>query len=939
MIRAGAFEIRHLTALLMLCGLLGSAPGCGNPVGTCTPADPNCAAGGCAQTCPAGQYCSGGRCISPDYQCQHPGDECDPTAPSSEGFLCIDWDGQGLREAMCSTLCEPDGSCPAGSSCFVLQSRLDKPCEDVSECADGMYCVQGTCRFTACQPSECTGFVSGQHVCAQKYADHPDFADGAKCYELADQANFCFPAGTRQLGEQCVDIDTAQQDQNFAPTCAVGLGCVDGVCRTACEFDDDCRDGQTCVVGTDADIGFGVGFCAELCTPFEAGSCGEGKTCKPLGDDAGNCVPAGDKPAFSSCTPGAGECAEGTLCVEYPTGASAGGAGQPQARCHPICDLAAGPASEDGTITESAQAARDATCPQPPAAPASVRLAHLAETLGPVDIYLGDAQDPAASALAFGDAAPGGGAWRELPPGRYRTVVLPAGAPRTDRPLVQATVELASGAGKTIFVAPPAPTSSDDAQIAIVPGVAAADRATDRELRLVNLVADAPQLDVVVAPASADPFDTTNQTELAAGLDFGRAAAPASVPGVELRLLAFEAGADRSAADQVVIDTTVSASEDSLVVLRGTLDPDDFYDAGAVTVLALGEPASSRPAGPQFSCTALDGQAYGFCQQVCVGGPDDFGQGICQGDTMGCVPTDFPQRDEWMSLCAPVGEGGADSPCNPSRPYGQCAEGYYCAQFGTGAQAATGGQGGFCEPLCAVDGSDNPALGCQAEQSCQPVVYDGSYLVGQCGWACEPGDDFADASCPDGLKSCKPQASLREDTSGQTAPLVRQEQPFCSASGLTEAGQPCSGRDCVAGTECMYPRSVQTDLVSTILSPYFGGSAQIPTCTPQCDPFDADDAALRCADGETCLPNYPWSAEVGHCAPIEEDVAPMQPCTKPGLSCGEDSICVIYQGAQSCFRFCDYLGADAQGAYLQSTCPSSLACTPFVKDIGVCQTP
>jgi hypothetical protein len=806
-----------------------------------------------------------------------------------------------------------------------------------------MMCIQGACRFTACQPSECSGFLDGQQACAQKYADHPRFPDGAKCYEFDNQSNYCFPAGRKQLGEQCIDVDTALEQQDFATTCAAGLGCISGTCRTACELDVDCQDNQTCTFGSGNfgsgnfgsgnELGEDVGFCAHSCTPFEADACPDGQMCEPVSADTGQCVFTGTEPAFSDCSPGERGCEPGTLCVEYSTPS-----GQTQARCQPICDLSVADVTEDG-----GQAARDATCPQSPPALASLRIAHLAETLGPVDIYAVDQQDALVEALAFEGAFPDGD-WHEIDPGRYRLTAVPEGAPRSDRPLIDVTVNLASGSGKTVYIAPPTANSSEDAQAAVVEAVSAGTRTLGTEVKVVHLISDAPAIDVVAVPAGADASDTSNHQVLAAGLGFGQAAPLASVAGTDIDVRVFAEGDDRTDPQTalVVLETieldAVTPGADSALVLRGTLDVNDFYSADQATLLALTESPATAALGPKFSCTAHESGAFGYCQQVCTNGADDFGQDACLGDAMGCTATDFPSRDEWLTLCAPVGEEGSGAACDPARPYGQCAEGLYCLAYGAGAATGSDGLTGQCTPLCALEGDGSQTLGCEAGQSCKAVVYDGTYDIGQCGWECSPGSSYQDRSCPQGLQSCKPVASLQEDASGQVAPTVEQEQPFCSPSGLVSPGEACRGRDCTPGSECMYPRSEQSDLTSTILSPYFGVSGQVPTCTPQCDPFDGDSSTNQCADDQTCLPNYPWSAEVGHCAAIEEQISPMQPCTKPGLSCGQDSICVLYQGGQECFRFCDYLGADAQGAFMQSTCPAEMACEPFVRDIGRCLT-
>lgn len=921
--------VRWLAAAVLGLSFVVSS-GCGSPVQTCSPGEPGCSTSSCPQGCADDEVCSAGRCVPTTPQCEQAGQACVPGGQTRDGFLCIDWTGE--RAGTCSEFCAPDGSCPTGSSCFVLRSNFDTSCQATADCREDMVCIAGTCRYTACQPSECDGPVAGQQTCTNRYADDPNFPNGARCYEFGNEANYCLPAGTRTEGEACLGADAALDRQNFDQTCSSGLACVGGTCQAPCEFDQDCAEDQSCVKPDRQD----VGFCATGCTPFEADSCGAGSTCRPISAEAGHCVPAGDKPAFSSCEPGAGDCAAGTLCIEYDT---AGGV--QEARCHPICDLSAAPPAEDGSLGEGGQEARDATCPQPPAALASLRLAHLAGALGPVDIYLSGRDEALVAGLDFAQTAPPSdeGGWIELEAGRYQLDVLPAGSPRTDQPIVQVTADLASGVGKTMWLAAAEPTSSDEAQGVLLEGADRAQTSAQLDIGVVHLLADAAAVDVVAVPSGADAGDPAQQRVLAEGLGFGEAASLVEAPVGEFRLIVFDAGASRTDPSAALLDVAQARPDaDSWLALSGTTDPDDFATAG-VFAFALGRAPATASQGTRQSCTALDGQVYGYCQQVCSGGAADFGAGVCDGDQMGCAPTEFPQQAEWRTLCAPVGDAGAQAPCDPRRPYGQCEEGYYCKQYGTGVDAGADGLLGRCTPLCEVGGDSTGPLGCEAQQSCQPLVYDGGYDIGRCGWTCEHGDDYADQSCPSGLQSCTPLRSLREDTSGQTAPLVREEQSFCAASGPVSVGQPCRGLDCEAGSECLYPRSQQEDLVSTLLSPYFGASGLAPTCHAQCDPFDADTAAFQCGADETCLFNYPWNAEVGHCAAVAERVGANQPCSQPGLACGEDSICTLVQGAPTCLRFCDYRGADAQGAFDQSTCPAGLVCEPFVSDIGWCQPP
>jgi hypothetical protein len=95
------------------------------------------------------------------------------------------------------------------------------------------------------------------------------------------------------------------------------------------------------------------------------------------------------------------------------------------------------------------------------------------------------------------------------------------------------------------------------------------------------------------------------------------------------------------------------------------------------------------------------------------------------------------------------------------------------------------------------------------------------------------------------------------------------------------------------------------------------------------------------APGETCLFNFPWSAEVGHCAPIVEDLRAAGRMHASGrVVRRQDSICAVERrGQHVCLRFCDYVGDAGDGTLAQSTCPNGLECSAFVADIGVCLPP
>lgn len=926
MLNAIVRSVFLLGASLVLMGLMG----CEEESKICTGADCRVITTGCEPACDSGQICIQGECVVSGSSCSEAGERCVPEHAEASGFVCMDWSGRRGGGAICSTSCAGSGQCERGSLCFALHSSGDASCQVSADCAPGKECLQGWCRYAACQPSECSGPIGGQAECEARYGGQAGFGNGARCVESGNGAHFCVPAGTRQAGEGCIDAEQAAQTQNYPATCATGLSCVDGSCLKSCAGAGECEAPQSCVIAP----GESAGFCASDCVPFEPGGCPADQTCKPLSPGVGQCVSAGSTPAFSRCTPGEAQCEAGTLCLKYP------GTGV-EARCQPICDLAPGAASEDGSIAPGGQAARDATCPQPEVAPASLRIFHAAARLGAVDIYLDNAPDPLVESLAADAVFPAGAtSGHALPGGRYRLRALPAGAPRSDLPLAEYQIDLVAGQGITALLAAPGPGASEDAEFLPLSAPPANARSAAIEFNLVHLSADLGAIDVVLIPAGADASDVSEHILLGESIRRGEVrpvqggvfAAPVDDG---LKLIVFAAGADRSdVGGALFVSDTITLTEDTtLLVTAGAATP-----SHRVAQLAMGQAGGTNAAGARYTCVELEDRNFGFCQQVCADGAADYGQDICQGEQLGCAPNYLADRAQWRNMCVPVGPGQVDARCDPYADHGDCAEGLYCQPI-RAEQPATSALTGRCAPLCELSAPHaQGALGCEAEQACQPIDPASPFEMGMCGWTCEPDASYRDASCPAGLERCEPTATLQEDPSGQGPPLVRREQPFCAASGPRAPGENCTGGDCGAGSTCLFPRSVQTDFTTTLASPYFGGPGLQPVCMPACDPFDRDSAAHRCASGETCLFNA-WNAEVGHCAPIVEDLDPLQRCTQPGLACGEDSICALNLGTPVCFRFCDYLGTDAQGAYLPSTCPGELRCEPLINDIGICQAP
>lgn len=948
---------RHCRSLYLMAGLfaaalvgLGGCAGCGSGSecpqpctagavcqnGECVSRD-----GGCPGSCAPGQSCEAGQCVWNDSQCDGAGEPCNPAGPVSDGYLCVPWSGD-RNEATCAKTCGPDTGCGQGAACVLLQSISDGSCQSASDCPAGKTCASGTCRHAACRPSECEGFLEGDATCEETYGENTRrYPNGAKCYPVRNEANYCLPAGTRGVGDACTAVDQAIQNQEFTDTCSVGLACEDGACVKACTSDDGCSGDKECVGIEESTVREGVGQCAETCTPFTDGECGSGETCKPIGGDAGRCVSAGDKSAFAACDPGAGQCQKGLACVTHQTGRPRFGLDE-IARCHPICNTSLGQKDDQGQLPEEAQNKRDATCPQPDPGPAVFRMVHVADGAEPVDIYRAGADMPIATGLAPGTASGEGPEdYEQIEPGKYDFSALPEGSPPTDLPLAEWTERLGAGDGRLFVLAAPAPQTDADLRAVALPApgdVQVGD--SEVAVRVAHTIPDLEAVDVVAVPTGEMPGDAADETVLADGLSPDAAGDLVAIEASNYDIYVFPTGADRSnpeAATLTFEDIDLAAM--TTIHLRGTLDPEDAYDNDPLLTTPAAAKPTSRPESPPMTCIESEERAFGHCVQTCPGGADDYGAGICEGDSMGCRPVFNQNRQNWEHRCGVVGDANAGDTCNPLAEVGQCAEGNYCLEYGNTREGyESGDDRGVCHSLCGVDDGGSSALGCGDGEACKPLSYTGDIDVGQCGFPCEPNDEYTDDACPAGLKSCKPVASLQYDSTGQgnTPPVPRNEQSFCSASGDVEPGATCRARNCRPTSECMYARSEKQQLVESLLSPYVGGSGT-PSCKLRCDPFDGDDSTVTCGEGETCLFNYPWSAEVGHCATIESNKSPGASCETPGLSCGEDSICAPRNGEPVCMRFCDYEGANVDGELRQSTCPSGYKCAPFARDVGVCE--
>lgn len=908
----------------------------------------------CVPACGSGQACQAGSCVSVVSTCTAVGQVCDFSEPVSNNFYCIDWDGINKGAwAQCSSPCDAEGNCAKGSSCFLLTGLPGETvrCGAGGSCPFGRLCVGGQCEAAGCQPSECEGLVEGEATCVALHAGASGYEQGARCFGIGNEASYCIPAGSRALGELCVGVEDALQAQDLSSTCGTGLTCVDQVCRAFCTDDAFCSlEGESCLFLDDEDlVASGVGFCGTPCTAFALGSCpesmaGGSQKCFPVTSEQGYCVPSGGLKAFDSCIPGTWGCQDGLMCHSYRSRVGAGiGDALHDARCLPLCNLTVAPMGSRTLVSTTDQMMRDATCPQPTELVVSyVTLVHLAMEAGPVDVYLDDKQTPWVSNVSPNQRATSGTSmYLEVAPGTHTVGVRTAGSSVLNEPLAEHTMAVFRDEGTRLILGAAHPSKSDRLVLysqRIVLG--------DELRRLVHTMVDVLDVDVWGVPPGGSVEDAQARRLYARDVHYKDDVVMMDVlSGVhDLLVLRIVEGVEEPREEDILLRIpgldVQKVGPQSVVFLQGTLLPDDGDPAEVVTHLELKAVPQTPRGGPRQLCSAFGTSAvFGMCEQVCDG-PEDYNKSWCDGMMLSCTPTRLPDFLGWRSLCRPSGFIEVGDSCEPEEDVGECVEGAYCLEYGGGAMSLDG-KSGRCLPMCVVGEPDDLELWCQEGQSCQPVD-DETFLVGRCGFACEPDELYGDAeACPKGLASCKPASRLTESVvgAGDLPPVVEKLPSFCSASGKGQVGEPCAPGGCASGAECMFPRSAQQDLVSTLLSPYFGAMGQTATCHAQCDPFDKVASMVRCGPEETCLVNYPWSADVGHCAPVVERVRLNQPCTYPGFSCGEDSVCVVDGGAPFCLRLCEYVGGPSRDRFEQSTCPAGFECAPLMNDVGMCRAP
>lgn len=847
----------------------------------------------CEPECDEGEICSAGRCISASGGCDHQGQPCAVSEIGSwDGdYICVDWRTRTGEEAVCSRDCRTE-MCPDGSDCFAAGTGAGF-CNGDDDCGERELCFQGQCVMALCRSSEC-------EITDGSEADCPA---GERCGRIGDEIDLCVPEGSQQPGQDCIDIESALETEQFTDTCTADSLCVGGICRPFCD-DGECVGEEQCMLQSMGDGARTVGVCGPVCDIDDPDSCADDETCVPRRDGTGVCEPAGTVDINGRCGSTFGRCERGAICAER-LGDDAYG------RCVPVCDLsvAGGP---DGAVDSQVQAEWDATCPSAESETGMWAVWQLAETGEPMEFYIDAQTEPAATVdsgdlVEFDDAT----THREDETGWIEWALRPVGAASTDVPVAEGQFEL-TGGQRGLLALTPVPGESSQIEGQFV------DLGSEPGVHWIHAIPDAGAVDLWRIPYGAEEPE-----RLIESLEFGAAAIAESPEGLaEFR--AVEAGGNRGTDALAVFEEFEWEDSIQLAALRGTLESGDAHSPD-LSETDEQVPRAAAGVAAILSCRPVNDGEIGGCIQACRDDVD-FDEGICRGDAMGCGPHFYPQAGQWSTICQPVGTRTHGDGCDPMAD-NPCAEGLYCEEFGE--EAGSGGRSGLCSHYCRVGSEER----CEEGRGCSPVAGP-SYELGECRTVCELEKGYEESDCPPGQNRCRPEARIAPSGDGVGADYdITERASFCRVSGTAAHGESCFPGDCVGDAECLGPRSTEQGLTESILSPYVNISSL--SCRPICDPFTDEQSYHSCGTDETCLFNFPISADVGHCTEIVEQRSIGEPCENPGRACGTDAICVGDGMQAECMRFCQFAGPGDDG-YARSTCPAGYSCHPFVEDVGIC---
>lgn len=217
--------------------------------------------------CATGFVCSQSVCVTPGAR--KSGDPCSYNVDCASNLIC-NWSNAPF---VCTA--------PA---------LVGEPCGNDTDCVEGLVCPSKafearTCDCPTCGSTEvcgATGCIAPGTVARGKACGHnADCATGLVCV-WAEKPYVCAPP--RKLGEPC----------GHPTDCAEGLGCGnDATCRTACETEATCAQGEVCVGVCQPPSALG-GSCGDAADCVAGLVCASAKTCAEPKQAGEACTSASD---------------------------------------------------------------------------------------------------------------------------------------------------------------------------------------------------------------------------------------------------------------------------------------------------------------------------------------------------------------------------------------------------------------------------------------------------------------------------------------------------------------------------------------------------------------------------------------------------------------------------------------------------------------------
>jgi len=285
--------------------------------------------GACGETCAQGASCRSGAC------------ECDETGQTVCSDVCVDLETDEDNCGRCGTACAIGASCVNGqcecdvSGEIACQGACTNPMSDVAHCGGCDHACSITNATPMCSSGECVSSqCQGDYLDCDNDLDDGEAGNGCEIDSQTDDAhcgacnNPC-PIDRTCEGGMCVcDVPAAGGDCDPRSNCGCDAG-------TNCAYENDTwacitagfyTETSTCTQETDCAVGYGcvAGVCHRRCNEqeIEDGACGNYGSCIQVVDANGDdidgyqiCAEPCNPSLYDPTPPGTTDCPAGQQCI------------------------------------------------------------------------------------------------------------------------------------------------------------------------------------------------------------------------------------------------------------------------------------------------------------------------------------------------------------------------------------------------------------------------------------------------------------------------------------------------------------------------------------------------------------------------------------------------------------------------------------------------